>query len=231
MDFDINIILKYWPIIFEGLTMTLFICAIALPIGLILSTGVCVIRMSQNRILKSLSIAFIEVIRNTPFLIQVFLVFYVLPFYGFRMKPILAGICCLSIYASVYFAEIIRGAILSVPKHQKEAAQALGLSAKQIMLKIIFPQMLGYLIPPMTNMGVTIIKESSVLSIITVAELTYYSQFVIGKAFAPVEIFSLVGLIYWIITALFAFGMKIIENRYTYISIIEKANGSIPDCA
>lgn len=228
MDFDVNIILKYWPLIFEGLTMTLVICAIALPIGLILSIGVCIIRMSQNRALRSLSIAFIEVIRNTPFLIQVFLVFYVLPFYGIRMKPIIAGIGCLSIYASAYFAEIIRGAILSVPKDQNEAAQALGLPAKQIMRKIIFPQMLGYLIPPITNMGITIIKESSVLSIITVAELTYYSQFVIGKAFAPVEIFSLVGLIYWIITALFAFGMRILENRYDFIARIENANVSIP---
>ena len=231
MDFDINIILKYWPMIFKGLNMTLIICAIALPIGLILSTGICAMRMSENRILKSLSIAFIEVVRNTPFLIQVFLVFYVLPFYGLRMKPIIAGVGCLSIYASAYFAEIIRGAILSVPKNQNEAAQALGLPANQIMRKIIFPQMLGYLIPPMTNMGITIIKESSVLSIITVAELTYYSQFVIGKTYAPVEIFSLVGLIYWIITTLFAFVMKNIENHYTYIARIEKTNGSIPDSA
>ncbi len=231
MDFDINIILKYWPMIFKGLNMTLIICAIALPIGLILSTGICAMRMSENRILKSLSIAFIEVVRNTPFLIQVFLVFYVLPFYGLRMKPIVAGVGCLSIYASAYFAEIIRGAILSVPKNQKEAAQALGLPANQIMRKIIFPQMLGYLIPPITNMGITIIKESSVLSIITVAELTYYSQFVIGKTYAPVEIFSLVGLIYWIITTLFAFVMKNIENHYTYIARIEKTNSSIPESA
>ena len=211
--------------------MTLIICAIALPIGLILSTGICAMRMSENRILKSLSIAFIEVVRNTPFLIQVFLVFYVLPFYGLLMKPIIAGVGCLSIYASAYFAEIIRGAILSVPKNQKEAAQALGLPVSQIMRKIIFPQMLGYLIPPMTNMGITIIKESSVLSIITIAELTYYSQFVIGKTYAPVEIFSLVGLIYWVITTLFAFVMKNIENHYTYIARIEKTNGSIPDSA
>ncbi len=217
--------------IFKGLNMTLIICAIALPIGLILSTGICAMRMSENRILKSLSIAFIEVVRNTPFLIQVFLVFYVLPFYGLRMKPIVAGVGCLSIYASAYFAEIIRGAILSVPKNQKEAAQALGLPANQIMRKIIFPQMLGYLIPPITNMGITIIKESSVLSIITVAELTYYSQFVIGKTYAPVEIFSLVGLIYWIITTLFAFVMKNIENHYTYIARIEKTNSSIPESA
>ena len=228
MDFDINIIVKYWPMIFKGFTMTLLICAIALPIGLILSTGVCAIRMSQNRILKSLSIAFIEVLRNTPFLIQIFLVFYVLPFYGIRMKPVFAGICCLSIYASAYFAEIIRGAILSVPKNQNEAAQALGLPTREIMQKVIFPQMMGYLIPPMTNMGITIIKESSVLSIITVAELTYYSQFVIGKAFAPVEIFSLVGLIYWVITALFAFGMRIIEKRYDFISRIGGTIDSMP---
>ena len=102
------------------------------------------------------------------------------------MEPLTAGVGCLSVYAGAYFSEIIRGAILSVPQGQSEAAQALGLPGGLIMRRIIFPQMLGYLIPPMTNMGMTLIKESSVLSVITLAELTYIGQFVIGKAFAPV---------------------------------------------
>lgn len=220
MNFDVNIIIKYWPSIVDGLTMTLFICALSLPIGVALAVGVCMVRMSKNLVFRNIAIAFIEVIRNIPFLIQVFMFFYVLPFYGVNMKPLTAGVGCLSVYASGYFAEIIRGAILSVPSGQNEAAQALGLPAREIMRKIIFPQMLGYLIPPLTNIGITLIKDSSVLAIITVAELTYCGQFVIGKTFAPVEIFSMIALIYWIITALFSLGMRILENHFVFIAPI-----------
>jgi polar amino acid transport system permease protein len=131
------------------------------------------------------------------------------------MEPLTAGVGCLSVYAGAYFSEIIRGAILSVPKGQSEAAQALGLPGGLILRRIIFPQMLGYLIPPMTNMGMTLIKESSVLSVITLAELTYIGQFVIGKAFAPVEMFTVIALLYWVITALFAAGMQTLEKRFT----------------
>ena len=137
------------------------------------------------------------------------------------MEPITAGIGCLSIYASAYFAEIIRGAIASVSKGQKEAARALGLSPMIIMRKVVFPQMLGYLIPPMTNIGISIIKESSVLSVITVAELTYYSNYIIGKTFSPIEILSLVALIYWVITGAFSLGMSILENRFVHFENFE----------
>ena len=215
MNFDITIIVNYWPKIVEGLRLTLLICALALPIGFVLGWLVCLARMSTYRGLRNPALAFIEVIRNTPFLIQVFIVYFVLPFYGIRMEPLMAGVGCLSIYAGAYFAEIIRGAILSVPRGQAEAARALGLPGSLIMRRIIFPQMLGYLIPPMTNMGMTLIKESSVLSVITLAELTYIGQFIIGKAFAPVEMFSVIAVLYWIITALFAAGMQILERHFT----------------
>ncbi len=215
MIFDFTIIVTYWPKIVEGLLLTLLICALALPIGFFLGLLVCLARMSKYHGLKNTALVFIEIIRNIPFLIQVFIVYYVLPFYDIRMEPLTAGVGCLSIYAGGYFSEIIRGAILSVPQSQSEAAQALGLPGGLIMRRIIFPQMLGYLIPPMTNMGMSLIKESSVLSIITLAELTYISQFVIGKAFAPVEMFTVIALIYWVITAIFAAGMQTLEKRFT----------------
>jgi polar amino acid transport system permease protein len=215
MIFDFTIIVTYWPKIVEGLLLTLLICALALPSGFVLGLLVCLSRMSKYRGLKNPALVFIEIIRNTPFLIQVFIVYYVLPFYGIRMEPLTAGVGCLSVYAGAYFSEIIRGAILSVPKGQSEAAQALGLPGGLILRRIIFPQMLGYLIPPMTNMGMTLIKESSVLSVITLAELTYIGQFVIGKAFAPVEMFTVIALLYWVITALFAAGMQTLEKRFT----------------
>ena len=223
MNFDVTIIINYWPKIVEGILNTLFICALSLPTGFVFALFVCAARMSKHGWLRNPALAFIEIIRNTPFLIQVFMVFYVLPFYGIRMEPLTAGIGCLSAYAAAYFAEIIRGAIQSVPVGQSEAARALGLPGLLIMRRIIFPQMLGYLIPPLTNMGMTLIKESSVLSVITVAELTYMGQFVIGKAFAPVEMFSVIALIYWLITALFGAGMQIMEKRVTRFAQISRS--------
>ena len=215
MIFDFAIIVTYWPKIVEGLLLTLWICALALPIGFVLGLLVCLARMSKYHTLKNSALVFVEIIRNTPFLIQVFIVYYVLPFYGIRMEPMTAGVGCLSVYAAAYFSEIIRGAILSVPKGQSEAAQALGLPGGLILRRVIFPQMIGYLVPPMTNMGMTLIKESSVLSVITLAELTYIGQFVIGKAFAPVEMFTVIALIYWVITAIFAAAMQTLEKRFT----------------
>jgi len=222
LNFDVTIIINYWPKIVEGILNTLLICALSLPTGFIFALFVCAARMSKRGWLRNPALAFIEIIRNTPFLIQVFMVFYVLPFYGIRMEPLTAGIGCLSAYAAAYFAEIIRGAIQSVPVGQSEAARALGLPGLLIMRRIIFPQMLGYLIPPLTNMGMTLIKESSVLSVITVAELTYMGQFVIGKAFAPVEMFSVIALVYWLITALFGAGMQIMEKRVTRFAQISR---------
>jgi His/Glu/Gln/Arg/opine family amino acid ABC transporter permease subunit len=224
LNFDVTIILNYWPKIIEGILNTLLICALSLPSGFILGLVVCSARMSKFGWLRNPALAFIEVIRNTPFLIQVFMVYYVLPFYGIRMEPITAGVGCLSVYAAAYFAEIVRGAIQSVPAGQSEAARALALPNILIMRRIIFPQMLGYLIPPLTNMGMTLIKESSVLSVITIAELTYVGQFIIGKAFAPVEMFSVIAVIYWLITALFGTGMQIMEKHFTRFSQISRSN-------
>jgi len=217
MTFNVRIIIEYLPWIKEGLTFTILICSLALPIGFVLGSVVCIALMSQNSALRNIAVAYVEVLRNIPFLILIFIVFFVLPFYGLRIAPLTAGIGTLSVYASAYFAEIIRGAILSVPKGQREAAQALGLRPGIIMRKIIIPQMLGYLIPPVTNIGITIIKESSVLSVITVTELTYYSNYIIGKTFSPFEILPLVAVIYLIITAVFSLGMNVLENRFIHV--------------
>ena len=100
-------------------------------------------------------------------------------------------------------------------KGQIEAAKSLALPKLLIMRKVVLPQALGYLIPPTTNMSMTLVKESSVLSVITVAELTYASQFVIGKYFAPVEMFSVVAILYWALNALLSWGLGALEWRAT----------------
>ena len=214
MTFDVQVIIKHLSWIFHGLNITLLINSLALPIAFILGLVVCTALMSRFKLIRYIARAYVEVMRNVPLLIQIFIVFYVLPFYGVRIGPLETGIGCLAVYGAAYFAEIIRGAILSVPRGQVEAARALGLRSGKIMYKIILPQMLGYLIPNATNIGISFIKESSVLSMITVTELTFYSNYIIGKTYTAVEILCVIAVIYWIILAVFSFGMKFLEKRF-----------------
>lgn len=214
MTFDVQVIIDHLSWIFHGLNITLLINSLALPMAFIIGIVVCTALMSRFKLIRYMARAYVEVMRNIPLLIQIFIVFYVLPFYGVRIGPLETGIGCLALYGAAYFAEIIRGAILSVPRGQVEAARALGLRSGKIMVKIILPQMLGYLIPNATNIGISFIKESSVLSMITVTELTFYSNYIIGKTYSAVEILCVIAVVYWIILAVFSFGMKFLEKRF-----------------
>jgi ABC-type amino acid transport system permease subunit len=160
-------------------------------------------RISDKRILRWTAITYIELIRNIPFLILIFLVFYALPFYGIRLPGLTTGFVCLSIYGGAYFAEIFRGGIQSVSKGQFDASKALGLKYGFYMRRVILPQLYKYIFPPGTNIALTMIKESSLLSMITVAELTYAAHDVNGRTFTPVETFATIALLYWLISTVF----------------------------
>jgi His/Glu/Gln/Arg/opine family amino acid ABC transporter permease subunit len=204
MSFDLAILIDNWQYFALGLAKTVLICAISLPLGFALGSLIALIRLRAGPVLNAMALAYIELIRNIPFLVQVFLLFFALPFAGVRLSPMTAGIIALSSYAAAYFSEIVRGGILSIPPGQSEAARALGLPYGLTFRKVLFPQVVGYVLPAATNLTITLIKESAALSIITVGELTYMSQDVIGRTFAPVEVFTLIALIYWGLNALLA---------------------------
>lgn len=204
MSFDLGILIDNWAYFALGLAKTILICGISLPLGFALGSVIALIRLRAGPILNAVALAYIELIRNIPFLVQVFLLFFALPFAGIRLSPMTAGIIALSSYAAAYFSEIVRGGILSIPPGQGEAARALGLTYGQTFRKVLFPQVIGYVLPAATNLTITLIKESAALSIITVGELTYMSQDVIGRTFAPVEVFTLIALVYWGLNALLA---------------------------
>jgi amine acid ABC transporter, permease protein, 3-TM region, His/Glu/Gln/Arg/opine family len=202
MSFDLAVITDNWQALAKGLVNTIWICALSLPIGLAIGTVLAFLRLWGGKGVGIVVSGYIELIRNIPFLIQVFLLFYVLPTFGVRLNPITASIVALSAYASAYFAEILRGALQSISKGQVEAGYALGLRYPFIFRKILMPQVVGYVLPAATNMTITLIKESAILSTLTVPELTYMAQNVIGRTFAPVEIFTAIALLYWGLTAL-----------------------------
>ena len=172
MSFDFHVLIDNWETLAKGFWLTIVICSTALVLALAGGVLLALGRLSRLWGLNYLSIGYIELFRNIPFMIQIFLWYYVLPFVGFRFPTFIVGIIALSAFASAYYAEIIRGAIQSVPKGQLESARAVGMSYFQAMQHIVFPQMMGYLIPPATNQSTSLIKESSLLSTITVMELT-----------------------------------------------------------
>lgn len=197
MSFDFQLVFDSWPLFAKGISLTIFIASLSITMAFFIGLFIALLRLTERRLPGLIAVSYIELIRNTPFLIQVYIVYFVLPVFGFRVGATASGIICLSVYGGAYFAENIRGAILAIPRGQSEAAKALGLKYWQIQRKVIFPQMLGYLIPTTTNLTISLIKETALLSVITVPELTYMAQIMISEAFAPVEGFTVIALIYW----------------------------------
>lgn len=157
--------------------------------------------------------AFIELFRNTPFMIQVFLLFYVLPFYGIRIPANIVGIIGLALFGSVYYAEIIRAGIDAIPRGQLESAKSTGMSYWQSMTNIVLPQTMRIILPPIGNQTLSLVKESSILSTITVQELTMSALIVQGQTFRPFEVFIVITLLYWGVNELIATGLRIYERR------------------
>lgn len=199
MAFDLSVILDYWPVMIRGLGVTVALFVISLVLSLVLGTMVALARLSRVRVLLWMATGFIELVRNIPFMIQVFLLFYVLPFYGLHLPAFVVGVIVLTVFGGAYYGEIVRAAILSVPKGQLESARATGMSKLQAMRHVVFPQMVGFFIPPATNQAVMLIKETSVLSTITIVEMTMAAQIVQGYTYSPIEVFFMISILYWIL--------------------------------
>lgn len=213
LEFDYLAIWNNRALLAEGLATTLYISLLAVPVSILLGAAIVLMRISGNVVLRPVAIAYIEIIRNTPFLIQIFMVFYALPFAGIRLSGLPTGILCLSMYGAAYFSEIFRGGIESVPRGQFEACKALGLPYFFYMRRVIVPQLYKYIIPPGTNIALIMIKESSLLSMITVTELTYVAHDINGRTFSPVETFTVIALLYWLVSTLFLFAAEQLRLR------------------
>ncbi|AXI43301.1 amino acid ABC transporter permease [Sulfitobacter sp. SK011] len=141
MTFDYAAIWDNRDILIDGVFNTLLISFIAIPIGIFIGVVTCLMRIAKRRLLRWPAIAYIELMRNIPLLILIFMMFYALPFYGIRLSGLTTGFICLSIYGGAYFAEVFRGGVEAVSKGQFDAAKALGLKYGFYMRRVIFPQL------------------------------------------------------------------------------------------
>ncbi len=213
MTLDPWVVLDNWPLFLEGAWLTVRIAAAAFVGGLILGTVIAALHSTPVALVRWLVVVYLAVMRGVPFIIILFLVHFGLPFLGLRVPALATGVIALTLFASAYYAEVIRATALALPRGQWESARAIGMSPWEAARYVIGPQILAPAIPPITNYTMTMIKESSVLSAITVGELTYQGLIVQGNTFAPFEVFFAVAGIYWIITAGFARAARLLENR------------------
>lgn len=199
MMLDPNVILRHMPEIMSGTAVTLALWIAGMLLGVILGFIIATLRRYGSPLLDVPLGLIVEVLRGTPFLIQIFLVYYGGPFIGISLDPIPCGLLGLSIYAAAYYSEIFRAGYGAVPHGHVEAAECLGLSRLQIIRRILLPEMALIVLPPSVNLAVILLKESAVLSIITVPELTTTVSAIGSQEYAFLEAIFLLALIYWFI--------------------------------
>lgn len=197
MSFDAGLILSYLPQIVTGLGVTLMLWVAGSALGLAVGFLVAVGRRYGPAPLGWLLRGIVEVIRGTPFLIQVFLLYYGGPFIGLRLENIPAGILALTIYAAAYYSELWRTGFDAIPKGHLEAADCVGFNQWQTLRRIILPEMTVLVLPSMVNMTILILKETAILSIISLPELTLSVSAIGSQHYAFVESFTVLALIYW----------------------------------
>ena len=194
---DWDIIVKSIPLLAEGIVVTLQVSAIAAVLGLLLGVIFGLGALSRSRPVRWIVTAYVDFIRGTPLLIQIFLVFFALPMVGIRFDEFWAGVIALSLNAAAFVAEVVRGGVGSIEKGQTEAAKAIGMRHSQILVFILLPQAYRQMVPPLTNELISLVKNSSLLSVISVYELTRAGQAIISVHFVPFEIYTLLALYYY----------------------------------
>ncbi len=214
MTLDFTTLIPYLHMFWAGMTITVKASVAAVLIGTALGVLIGAMRVLPVRPLRTISGAYVYVIRGTPLLIQLFLIYFGLPSLGLNLPAFSAGVIGLAINSSGYVGEIVRGGIEAVPKGQWEASQVLGLSYLKTMRHIILPQAIRNMLPAFGNEFITLIKESSLLSTLAITELTMVGQQVRSVTYASFETFILVGLIYLCLTSFIGLMLGIVEKKW-----------------
>jgi polar amino acid transport system permease protein len=198
----------------SGLQMTLLISAVTLVLAMCGGLLIALLDMSRWRIARIVGITFGEVIRNTPILVQLLWVYYVLPIvFDIGISSFAALIIGLTVYQSAFISEVYRSGIQAVPQGHREAAQVLGLTQAQTLRRIVLPQAIRMTLPPLASNFVQLIKFSSLGAVISVSEITRRGMELSASAFRPLEIFTFIAVVYFFICWPLAMGIRVWERR------------------
>ena len=217
MGLDFSAVIPRMGMFLAGARYTLMASVMAIFFGTILGTIIGVLRVAPLRPVKAAAACYIYVIRGTPVLIQLFFIYFGLPAVGINLSALASGVTGLSLNAGGYVGEIVRGGIEAIPAGQWEAGKVLGMSYAKSMRHIVLPQAMRNMLPAFGNEFVTLIKESSLLSTLAIAELTMVGQQVRSVTYASFETFIIVGAIYLLMTSVTGLGVRYIEKRWSVV--------------
>jgi len=211
---DFSFLQKYYGFFIDGTSITLFLSFFGVALGVMLGVILALMKLSKNILLKSFSAVYIEVVRGTPLLVQLYIIYYGLPrLVGLDFGDITLGIVAISLNSAAYVAEIIRAGILSIDKGQMEAARSLGMPHNVAMTKIIIPQAFKNILPALGNEFIVLIKESSIVSVVGIHDLMYNADTVRGNTYLPFEPLIIAALIYFVITFILSKLLSLLERR------------------
>jgi len=204
---------SFWPMVLAGLRGTIPLSLASFAIGLVIALLMALLRLSRNIVLSGIARFYISIIRGTPLLVQLFVIFYGLPAVGVTIDPFPAAVIAFSLNVGGYAAEVIRAAILSVPRGQWEAAHTVGLSPAKTLTRIILPQAARVSVPPLSNTFISLVKDSSLASLILVSELFRQAQNIAAFSYEFMAVYLEAALIYWLFCLVLSFGQNALEKR------------------
>ncbi len=213
MAFDWALVGNSVPLLATGLLTTVKISVLAILLGIVLGGLLGLASLSRFRLLRWAVMGYVDFIRGTPLLIQIFLVYFALPVIGLNLPEFWAGVIALGLNAAGFIAEVVRAGVGSIEKGQSEAARSIGMRHGQVLSYILLPQSLRAIVPPTTNELIALVKGSALLSVISVYELTRAGQAIISVHFAPFEIYLMIALYYYATVSVLAWFSRWLERR------------------
>lgn len=215
MDVDWELIGEsLWPIVLGGLSGTIPLSLASFAIGLAIALAMALMRLSRNPVVSFIARAYISVIRGTPLLVQLFVIFYGLPSIGVTLSPWPSAIIAFSMNVGGYAAEVIRAAILSVPKGQWEAGYTIGMSRTTTLRRLILPQAARVSVPPLSNTFISLVKDTSLASLITFTELFRRAQEIAAFSQEFMLVYIEAAIVYWVFCLVLSSGQTRLERRF-----------------
>ena len=215
MEFDLSLIVNSLPLLLKGAGLTLEITALAVGLGLIIGLFLGLAQLSKNPIFRWPAKVYVDVIRGTPLLIQIFIIYFALPnIIGERIDPYIAAVAACSLNSGAYIAEIFRAGIQSISLGQMRAGLSLGMTYPQTMRYIVLPQAVKRIIPPLGNEFIAMLKDSSLVSVIGFEELTRKGQLIIASTYGSLEIWTTVAILYLVMTLSISRLVAYLEKKF-----------------
>ncbi|MCX5735947.1 MAG: amino acid ABC transporter permease [candidate division NC10 bacterium] len=206
------VLLEYWPALLAGLQMTIKVSVLSIFFGTLMGVAGALAKTSRFRMLRALAFTYVEWIRNTPLLIQILFIYFGLGVF-FSLSPMVASVFALSFFSGAYITEIIRAGIQSIHKGQREAAFSLGMTEGQSMFLVVLPQAVRRILPPLAGQFITLIKDSSLISVIAVSDLTYVAKNIVTNTFRAFEVWLAIAVFYFVLSFALSWSVRNLEYR------------------